>query len=122
MNRDYKQFLGCHITKERLDSFAVMLNGLKHVKRMVSNAWGLDRFDVEYEYSHVLDADVANLMGAMKDALGHSCNHITRTGDKDTNPFRTHATAKVMPWTKVENEGLKDLQDFIDRHCTMEAA
>ena len=37
MNRDFKQFLGCCVTEARLESFAQMLNGLKHVKRMVSN-------------------------------------------------------------------------------------
>ena len=122
MNRDFKQYLGCHITPERLDAFSVMLNGLKHVKRMVSNAWGLDRFDVEYEYSHVLNEDVAALVHRMKQTLGHTPIHIARSGNGDENPFRSHHRATTMPWTTVERDGLRNLRDYINRHCTMTAA
>ena len=129
MNRDFKQFLGCYVTEARLESFAQMLNGLKHVKRMVSNTWGLDRFDAEYEYSHVLDSDVSNLVFEIKEALGRSAQEIEQRGvvgvggggepDLNHNPFNTNRRATTMPWTKVEDDGLRDLEAFVRRHCTM---
>ena len=121
MNRDFKQFLGCYVTEARLESFAQMLNGLKHVKRMVSNTWGLDRFDAEYEYSHVLNSDVANLVFEIKEALGRSAREIEQRGapDLNHNPFNTNRRATTMPWTKVEDDGLRDLEAFVRRHCTM---
>lgn len=122
MNRDFKQYLGHHVTEDRLNSFAVMLNGLKHVKRMVSNAWGLDRFDVEYEYTHVLPDDVANLVAEMKDTLGHTLREVQLRGGPNNNPFRTHARAHTMPWQHVETTGKQDLELYIRKHCTMRAA
>ena len=97
-----------------------MLNGLKHVKRMVTNAWGLDHHDPEYEYSHVLDADVNNLVAAMKEALGRSPREVERNGHQNTNPFNTNARASRMPWTKVA-DGTQDLDEYVRRFCTMRA-
>ena len=122
MNRDFKQYLGHHVTEDRLNSFAVMLNGLKHVKRMVSNAWGLDRFDVEYEYTHVLADDVDNLVAEMKSALGNTLREVELRGGANRNPFRTNARATTMPWRHVENIGKHQLDEYIRRHCTMRAA
>ena len=106
-----------------------MINGLKHVKRMVSNTWGLDRFDAEYEYSHVLESDVSNLVFEIKKALGRSAHEIEQRGapnlngapNPNGNPFNTNRRATTMPWTKVEVDGLHDLETFVRRHCTMMA-
>lgn len=120
MNRDFKTYLGSAVTEDRLNQFAIMLNGLKHVKRMVTNAWGLDHHDPEYEYSHVLDADVNNLVAAMKEALGRSPREVERNGHQNTNPFNTNARASRMPWTKVA-DGTQDLDEYVRRFCTMRA-
>ena len=120
MNRDFKTYLGSAVTKERLNTFAIMLNGLKHVKRMVTNAWNLDHHDPEYEYSHVLDQDVHNLVAAMKETLGRSPREVER-GNQRTNPFNTNARATSMPWAKVA-DGLRDHDEYVRRFCTMAAA
>jgi hypothetical protein len=118
MNRDFKQHLSAAVTNARLNEFATMMNGLKHARDMVSAAWGLDKFNDEYEYTHVLEADVANLVHEMKASLGRTVREVEQNGDRDTNPFNTNARATIMPWTRVQDSKV-DLETYIRSHCTM---
>ena len=99
-----------------------MINGMKHTRYSMNTAWGLDKFDEEYEYSHVLDSDVDNLVFEMKKAVGRNVFEVRAKGTRDTNPFNTCRAATIDPWDKVENDGKRDLEDYLHQHCTMRAA
>ena len=91
---------------------------------MATSAWGLDRFDAEYEYSHVLDSDVISLVREIKEVLGRTTHEVAARGNGATNPFGrgSRGTQSRMPWVRVEEDGMRDLETFIRTHCTMRAA
>ena len=75
MNLNFKQYLNNNITDERLHDFGIMINALKHVRKMFEQAWRHGAGDPDDEedhgeYSHVKDADVKVIVDALKDHLG----------------------------------------------------
>ena len=58
MNREFKQGLHGYVTRERLEAFATMMNGFKHVDERLHESWGVEHPDDVDQYSHLLQADI----------------------------------------------------------------
>ena len=123
MNLNFKQYLNNNITDERLHDFGIMINALKHVRKMFEQAWRHGAGDPDDEedhgeYSHVKDADVKVIVDALKDHLGGTVQEVDGKAAafalaRNKNPFAEMPRTNKLPWSKIEGKGMEDLLD----HC-----
>ena len=112
MNCEMKQGLHGCVTRERLDRFAVMLNGFKHVDTRLTQSWGVEHPDVRpTQYTHLRQGDIDGVVGQLEELLGKDRQDVLLKA-RVRNPFGSGS----MPWTLVERATSDGLDDFIRQH------
>ena len=95
---------------------------------MLTETWSEQRYgsvdeEDHAEYSHVNDADAKAIVDALKNHLGGTMQEVD---DKTAafalagkqNPFAEKKN-KVLPWTKIEDKGMKKLLDNCLAHSKL---
>ena len=75
------------------------------------------------KYSHVKDADVKVIVGALKDHLGGTVQEADGKAAafalaRNKNPFAEMKKNK-LPWSKIQGKGMKDLLDHCLAHSNL---
>ena len=99
-----------------------MINALKHIRKMFEQAWrygagDTDDEDAPGEYSHVKDADVKILVGALKAHLGGDQRRSRREGRRvrrrrPNEPVRSEP-APAASLGQIKDKGMPHLR----AHC-----
>ena len=112
MNNEFKRLLDGHVTRERLDSCALLLNGLKVIDADISSSWGVEHPDEPDQYTHVRPEDVNEVVRQLEVLLGATRAEVANKASH-RNKFGTGSA----PWQDIwDGDGMRDLDDFIRRH------